>query len=60
MLSKSNSKSKITIFRCLFVILLITNSYGQNTTYNQFWNELQFNQTLSKKWATEIDFVCSL
>ncbi|PBI84216.1 hypothetical protein BSF41_43150 [Flavobacterium sp. ACN2] len=56
MLSKSNSKSKVTIFRCLFVILLITNSYGQNTTYNQFWNEIQFNQTLSKKWATEIDF----
>lgn len=56
MLSKSNSKLKITIFRCLFVVFLITNSYGQNTTYNQFWNEVQFNQTLSKKWATEIDF----
>lgn len=56
MLSKSNSKFTITIVRCLFVILYITNSYGQNTTYNQFWNEIQFNQTLSKKWATEIDF----
>ncbi|WP_125722311.1 DUF2490 domain-containing protein [Flavobacterium ustbae] len=55
MLSKSNSKLKVTIFRCLFVILLITNSYGQNTTYNQFWNEFQFNQTINKKWATEID-----
>ena len=55
MLSKSNSKFKITIFRCLFVVLLITNSYGQNTSYNQFWNEFQFNQTINKKWATEID-----
>ena len=55
MLSKSNSNLKITLFRCLFVVLLITNSYGQNTTYNQFWNEFQFNQSINKKWATEID-----
>lgn len=55
MLSKSNLNLKVTIFRCLFVVLVITNSYGQNTTYNQFWNEFQFNQTLSKKWATELD-----
>lgn len=56
MLSKSNPNQIITIIRCLFVVLMITNSYGQNTTYNQFWNEFQFNQTLSKKWSTEIDF----
>lgn len=55
MLSKSNPKLIITILRCLFVVFMITNSYGQNTTYNQFWNEIQFNQTLSKKWSTEID-----
>lgn len=55
MLSKSNSKFKITIARCLFVMFFITNSYGQNTTYNQFWNQIEFNQTLSKKWATQID-----
>jgi len=55
MLSKTNSNFTITIVRCLFVILFITNSYGQNTSYNQFWNEIQFNQNLSKKWSTEID-----
>lgn len=55
MLSKSNPIQIINIVRCLFVILMITNSYGQNTTYGQFWNEIQFNQTLSKKWSTEID-----
>lgn len=59
MLSKSHSKLKVKIFRCLFVVFLITNSYGQNTTYNQFWNAIQFNQTLSKKWATEIDFAAT-
>lgn len=56
MLSKSNSKLIHIIIRCLFVVLLTINSYGQNTTYNQFWNQIQFNQTLSKKWATELDF----
>lgn len=55
MLSKSNPKQIFTILRCLFVIFAIANSYGQNTTYNQFWNEIQFNQTLNKKWSTEID-----
>lgn len=55
MLSKSNPKQIITIVHCLFVILLITNSYGQTTSYNQFWNQIEFNQTLSDKWATEID-----
>ncbi|MFD2939491.1 DUF2490 domain-containing protein [Flavobacterium notoginsengisoli] len=55
MLSKSNPIQKIKIVRSLFVILIITSSYGQNSTYNQFWNEIQFNQTLSKKWSTEID-----
>ncbi|MBW1657630.1 DUF2490 domain-containing protein [Flavobacterium quisquiliarum] len=55
MLSKSNPKRINNIVRCLFVILMITNSYGQNTTYSQFWNEIQFSRTLSEKWSTEID-----
>ncbi len=55
MLSKSNPIQILKIVRCLFIILMITNSYGQNTTYGQFWNEIQFNQTLNKKWSTEID-----
>ena len=59
MLSKSNPIQIIQIVRCLFVILIITNSYGQNTTYNQFWNEIQFNQTISEKWSTEIDVATS-
>lgn len=56
MLSKSNPKQIIFIVHCLFVISTITNSYGQKTSYNQFWNEIQFNQTLTEKWSTEIDF----
>lgn len=41
---------------CLFVIFLITNiSFGQTTTYNQFWNEVQFNRTINEKWSTEIN-----
>jgi len=59
MLSKSNPKQIIIIVQCLFVILLVTNSYGQNTTYSQFWNEIQFNQTISEKWSTEIDVATS-
>ncbi|WP_276382096.1 DUF2490 domain-containing protein [Flavobacterium sp. H4147] len=56
MLSKSILKSSVNLFCCLFVLLPITKSNGQNTTYNQFWSEIQFNQTISKKWSTEIDF----
>lgn len=48
----------IFIFKacCLFVIFLITNlSYGQTTTYGQFWNEFQFTKTINDKWSTELD-----
>lgn len=55
MLSKSNQKLISYSVRCLFAVLFTANSYGQKTTYNQFWNEIQLNQTISKKWATEID-----
>lgn len=40
----------------ILVILLITSiNYGQTTTYNQFWNEVQFNRTISKKWSAELN-----
>ncbi|MEN2415151.1 DUF2490 domain-containing protein [Flavobacterium mesophilum] len=59
MLSKSNLNQRITFFRWLFVLFTITNSYGQNTTYNQFWNEFQLNQTINKKWSTELDIAAA-
>ncbi len=40
----------------ILVILLITSiAYGQTTTYNQFWNEYQFNNTINKKWSVELN-----
>lgn len=40
----------------ILVILFITSiNYGQTTTYNQFWNEIQFNRTISEKWSTELN-----
>jgi len=40
----------------ILVILLITSiNYGQTTTYNQFWNEIQFNTTINEKWSTELN-----
>lgn len=40
----------------ILVILLITSiNYGQTTTYNQFWNEIQFTRTISEKWSTELN-----
>ncbi|KAF2333210.1 DUF2490 domain-containing protein [Flavobacterium daemonense] len=40
----------------ILVIFLITSIfYGQNTTYNQFWSEYQFNKTLNEKWSVELN-----
>lgn len=40
----------------ILVILLITSiNYGQTTTYNQFWNEIQFNRTINEKWSAELN-----
>ncbi|OXA71401.1 hypothetical protein B0A67_11420 [Flavobacterium aquidurense] len=40
----------------ILVILFITSiNYGQTTTYNQFWNEVQFNRTISEKWSAELN-----
>ncbi|MDA6068734.1 DUF2490 domain-containing protein [Flavobacterium sp. AC] len=34
-------------------------SYGQTTTYNQFWNEVQFTRTINEKWSTELDLAAA-
>lgn len=40
----------------ILVIILITSiNYGQTTTYNQFWNEIQFTRTINEKWSTELN-----
>ena len=40
----------------ILVIILITSiNYGQTTTYNQFWNEIQFNRTINEKWSAELN-----
>ncbi|RYF22462.1 MAG: DUF2490 domain-containing protein [Flavobacteriales bacterium] len=33
--------------------------YGQNTTYNQSWNEIQFTKTITDKWSAELDLANS-
>lgn len=44
----------------ILVILLITSiNYGQTTTYNQFWNEIQFTRTISEKWSTELNLAAT-
>ncbi|MDX6190185.1 DUF2490 domain-containing protein [Flavobacterium sp. Fl-318] len=47
----------------LFILLSITvlsdYCYGQKTTYNQFWNEIQFTRTLNEKWSAELDLANS-
>jgi hypothetical protein len=40
----------------ILVIVLITSiNYGQITTYNQFWNKIQFNRTINQKWSAELN-----
>ncbi|MFB9077424.1 DUF2490 domain-containing protein [Flavobacterium procerum] len=53
MFSKSNSISLVTLF--LLSVAFNNKSFGQSTTYNQFWNEIQFSRTLNEKWSTELD-----
>lgn len=44
----------------ILVIFLITSmNYAQTTTYNQFWNEVQFNRTINEKWSAELNFASS-
>jgi hypothetical protein len=43
-------------FSLILVIFLITSiNYAQTTTYNQFWNEIQFNRTINEKWSAELN-----
>lgn len=54
----SNSIRKVSTKNVLFilVIFIITSiSHGQNTTYNQFWSEVQFNRTINDKWSVELN-----
>ncbi|MCD9575186.1 DUF2490 domain-containing protein [Flavobacterium soyae] len=37
------------------IFLITTMSHGQTTKYNQFWGEIQFNRTITKKWSTELN-----
>ncbi|RED19670.1 uncharacterized protein DUF2490 [Flavobacterium cutihirudinis] len=53
-----NSVSKISSkkIKLILVILFITSiSYSQTTNYSQFWNEIQFNRSISEKWSAEFD-----
>lgn len=53
-------KRSITQFITLFSITVTTNfCYGQNTTYNQSWNEVQFTKTINAKWSAELDLANS-
>jgi hypothetical protein len=35
--------------------LITSINHGQTTTYNQFWNEIQFNRTINEKWSAELN-----
>lgn len=37
------------------VFFFMSVTYCQTSTFGQFWNEMQFNRTISEKWSTEID-----
>lgn len=56
MSSKSTHNILFKKLSFILVILFITSiNYGQTTTYNQFWNEIQFTKTISEKWSTELN-----
>lgn len=56
MSSKSTHNILFKKFSFILVIIFVTSiNYGQTTTYNQFWNEIQFTKTLSEKWSTELN-----
>lgn len=47
------------IFTILSITVLTSYCYGQNTSYSQSWNELQFTRAITEKWSTELDFANS-
>jgi hypothetical protein len=45
----------IKSFLLIFITTFASVCYGQNTTYNQFWNQFQFTKTINEKWSAELD-----
>ncbi|MRX67997.1 Protein of unknown function [Flavobacterium resistens] len=58
-----SSKNTHNIFKKISLILVIFSItsiiHGQTTTYNQFWNEIQLNRTINKKWSAELDIAAT-
>ncbi|MDQ6471989.1 DUF2490 domain-containing protein [Flavobacterium sp. LHD-80] len=56
-MSSKNAHNTILKKRYLILVIFSITSiiYGQTTTYNQFWNEYQFNKTINKKWSVELN-----
>lgn len=56
----SSLPSNISVKKSLLLFFITTfASYGQDTTYNQFWSEVQFTKTISEKWSAELDIANS-
>lgn len=55
MSSKSTYNILFKKLSFILVILITSINYGQTTTYNQFWNEIQLTKTISEKWSTELN-----
>jgi hypothetical protein len=55
MSSKSTHNISFKKLSFILVILITSINYGQTTTYNQFWNEIQFTKTINEKWSTELN-----
>jgi hypothetical protein len=45
----------IKSFLLIFITTFASVCYGQDTTYNQFWNQFQFTKTINEKWSAELD-----
>lgn len=45
----------LKIILTLSITVLSSYCYGQNTTYSQSWNEVQFTRAINDKWSTELD-----
>ncbi|OXA81375.1 Protein of unknown function [Flavobacterium aquidurense] len=60
MSSKNTHNISIKKYSLILVIFLITSiNYAQTTNYGQFWNEIQFNTTINKKWSTELNIAAA-
>ncbi|TDP00972.1 DUF2490 domain-containing protein [Flavobacterium sp. 245] len=56
-MSSKNAHNSILKKRYLILVIFSITSIinGQTTTYNQFWNEYQFNKTINEKWSVELN-----